>query len=103
MNRKSFLLPLPLYYTTLHYTNTPDVYHASLCEQLNHPFHPSPHPRSTALYYLSPQDAFCAAVAGQLGVDPKDVQVTDVVVDDHGAVTMSYQVVGKSSDNDSAR
>ena len=40
------------------------------------------------------QDAFCAAVAGQLGVDPKDVQVTDVVVDDHGAVTMSYQVVG---------
>ena len=37
------------------------------------------------------QDAFCAAVGGQLGVDPKDVQVTDVVVDDHGAVTMSYQ------------
>ena len=43
---------------------------------------------------LSYQDAFRAAVAVQLSVDLKDVQVTDVVVDDHGAVTMSYQVVG---------
>lgn len=31
------------------------------------------------------------AVGGQLGVDPEDVRITDVSVDDRGAVTVTYQ------------
>ena len=41
------------------------------------------------------QDAFEAAVAEQLGVDPEDVDVTDVSINEEtGAVTVTYQVTG---------
>ena len=38
------------------------------------------------------QNAFMNAVGGQLGVDPEDVRITDVTVDERGAVSITYQV-----------